>query len=93
MVKQRCSLAFSLLWRTYVLQLSRLLTALAILHTLCAFFAPFEVGVNDRVYGGPLLFTVGLFVHGWAQTPSSADDIIAAQAEDAAATSTAPKWP
>ncbi|WP_431703508.1 septation protein IspZ [Pseudomonas sp. BR20] len=80
-------------WRTYVLQLSLLLTALAILHALFAFFAPFEVWVNYRVYGGPLLFTVGLFLLGWAQAPSSANDMIAAQAEDAAATSAVPKWP
>lgn len=80
-------------WRTYVLQLSLLLTALATLNASCAFFAPFEAWVNYRAYGGPLLFTVGIFFLGWAQAPSSADTIITAQAEDAAATNAAPKWP
>lgn len=79
-------------WRTYVLQLSLLLIALALLNALFALFAPFEVWVYYKVYGAPLLFAVGIFVLGWAQTPSTAETI-AAHAEESSPTSAAPKWP
>jgi len=60
-------------WRTYVLQLSRVLGALAILNGLLAFFAPGEVWLYYKGYGGPLLFAVGVFAVGWTQaTPSDA---------------------
>lgn len=78
-------------WRTYVLQLSLLMTALAILNALLAFFAPFEVWVYYKVYGSPLLLALSIFVLGWAQAPSTAEQIAAL--EEDSLTRSAPKWP
>ncbi len=60
-------------WRTYALQLALVLGTLGTLNALIAVFAPVDIWLYYKAYGGPLLFVMSVFAIGWAQaTPSTA---------------------
>ncbi|MBT2373213.1 septation protein IspZ [Pseudomonas fluorescens] len=74
-------------WRTHALQLSLALISLATLNALLAFFAPLNIWLYYKVYGGPLLFAVGVFATGWIQVTPSAAETITAPVENSSAIS------
>ncbi|MFL1555926.1 septation protein IspZ [Pseudomonas sp. O64] len=72
-------------WRTYVLLLTLLITTMATVDALIAFFAAGNVWLVYKLYGGPLLFAVGVFTIGWTQATPITVEVSTAPVENASA--------
>ena len=72
-------------WRTYVLLFTLLITTMATLNALLAFFAPVNAWYVYKLYGGPLLFAVGVFAIGWTQATPITLEVSTAPIENTSA--------